>query len=186
MKVEGLYKAYGDKKVLDGLSFTASAGITGIFGPSGIGKTTLLRIIAGLEKPDCGKISDVGKISFCFQEPRLLPWKSALENASIAERKQGLAREILVSLGLGDDLALHPGELSGGMQKRVALSRSLAARFDTLLLDEPFAGLDNDAAEKAFEAVRQYADGKCVLLVSHDGKAMEKADNIIYIHKNGL
>lgn len=179
MRVENLYKSYGDKKVLSGLSFDAGIGICVISAPSGGGKTTLLRIIAGLEKADSGTVSGIGKVSYAFQEPRLLPWKTALQNAKIAERSAGLAEEILYILGLGGDLDLIPEELSGGMQKRVSLARALAADFDTLLLDEPFAGLDTDMQKKAFEVIRKYSEGKCVLLVSHEPDIMEKADSEI-------
>lgn len=181
MKVRNLYKSFGEKRVLKGLSFDAGIGITGISAPSGGGKTTLFRIIAGLEKPDSGDITEVGKISYAFQQPRLLPWKTALENAKIAEKSPGTAKEILTELGLGNDLQLTPSALSGGMQKRVALARALAADFDTLLLDEPFAGLDKNTESEALEVIRAHAKGKCVLIVSHEPDVLKKLDKVIEI-----
>lgn len=180
MKTVSLSKSFGDKKVLSALSLEAH-GLVGISGPSGAGKTTLLRIIAGLEKADTGCVSDAGKVSFCFQEPRLLPWKTALENAAIAECKEGLAREILSALGLEKDLSAYPSDLSGGMQRRVSLARALCAEYDTLLLDEPFTGLDRKTAHIAMDAVKKYSKDKCVLLVTHDRDLLQLTDKIIEI-----
>ena len=155
MKVQNLYKSFGEKQVLKGLSFEAGTGITGISAPSGKGKSTLAKIISGIEKPDSGTVSDVGKVSYDFQEPRLLPWKSAQKNAEIAQKAPGIAKKILTELGLGNDLSLMPDELSGGMQKRVSLARALAADFDTLLLDEPFSGFDSALRETALEVIKK-------------------------------
>ncbi len=181
MKISELSKAFGGKVLFSSLSFDFPAGITAISGASGSGKTTLLRIIAGLEKADSGDAVGAGKIGYCFQEPRLLPWKTALENAAIAEREAGLAEKILCELGLREDLGLMPRELSGGMQKRVALARALASDYDTLLLDEPFTGLDAEAAENAMKIVNKYSENKCVLLVSHDEETVGKADRVLKI-----
>ena len=181
MKISNLSKAFGGKVLFSSLSFDFPVGVTFVSGASGSGKTTLLRMIAGFEKPDGGEISGAGKIGYCFQEPRLLPWKTALENAAIAEREAGLAEKILCELGLCADLGLLPAELSGGMQKRVALARALASDFDTLLLDEPFAGLDTEAAENAMNIVHKYADNMCVLLVSHDEETAESARAVLKI-----
>lgn len=179
MKLTNISKAFGEKVLFSGLTYDIPEGITAVKGASGSGKTTLLRMIAGLEKADIGEVSGKGKISFCFQEPRLFPWLSAKDNAAVAEKEKGLSEKLLRELGLGDDLDLMPSELSGGMQKRVSLARALSASFDTLLLDEPFAGLDADAAENAMRVVRKYTGGKCVLIVSHDEDTVNSADRVI-------
>lgn len=138
--------SFGDKLILD--SFSAElpeGGICCFSGPSGCGKTTLFRLIAGLISPQSGKISsDYKKISFMFQEDRLLPWLSALENveAVIPAEKKAEAGLLLREFGLGDDLHVRPSKLSGGMRRRVALARALAYGGDLLLLDEPFKGLE--------------------------------------------
>lgn len=123
-----------------------------LLGPSGCGKSTLLRLIAGLEKPDSGTINTHGaRISYVFQEPHLLPWRTALENVMLPlELEGGLggselrerARTALISVGLGESLAKMPHELSGGMRMRASLARALVTRPNLLLLDEPFAALD--------------------------------------------
>jgi NitT/TauT family transport system ATP-binding protein len=123
-----------------------------LLGPSGCGKSTLLRLIAGLEKPDSGTINTHGaRISYVFQEPQLLPWRTALENVTLplelegglaaAERRER-ARAALISVGLGESFAKMPHELSGGMKMRASLARALVTRPNLLLLDEPFAALD--------------------------------------------
>jgi NitT/TauT family transport system ATP-binding protein len=126
-----------------------------ILGPSGCGKTTLLRLIAGLIKPKMGEILIDGKtvsdycVSMVFQEPRLLPWKTALENVSLPiKEKIGTqaateqARYFLQMVSMEDKATAMPGELSGGQQQRVNLARAFAAKGDILLLDEPFQSLD--------------------------------------------
>lgn len=178
LEIRHLSKSFGEKSVLKDFSAAFDIGIHGISAPSGSGKTTLLRIIAGLESADEGEVMGAGRISMDFQEPRLLPWLNAEKNAAIAERKSGLASEILCELDLADELDKLPKKLSGGMQKRVALARALAADFDTLLLDEPFAGLDAECAEKALLAVKKYAKRKCVLIVTHDEKTLSMLDSV--------
>jgi NitT/TauT family transport system ATP-binding protein len=147
------------------------AGVVGFVGPSGCGKTTLLRLLAGLESPAAGNITglDGRRIAMVFQEDRLLPWETALANATTAAVGENSARaaEWLDALGLTDSLHRRPGELSGGMRRRVAIARALAAPHDLLLLDEPFAGLDEASWREA--AVRITADdpGRLIVLVTH-------------------
>jgi NitT/TauT family transport system ATP-binding protein len=123
-----------------------------MLGPSGCGKSTLLRLIAGLEVADSGKITTHrARISFVFQEPHLLPWRSTLENVMLPLELEGSfgsaeirdrARAALVAVGLGESLEKMPHELSGGMKMRASLARALVTQPSLLLLDEPFAALD--------------------------------------------
>ena len=131
--------------------------LTAVLGKSGCGKTTLLKVISGLEERDAGEISffdEAGrsvsnpKLSLVFQAPRLLPWKTVEENLSLAirhlpeeERRQRI-REVLELVRLPEVEALYPSELSGGMAQRVGLARGIIAKPDLLLLDEPFSALD--------------------------------------------
>jgi len=150
--------SFGGKLVLDRFSLELPGeGITCLSGPSGCGKTTLFRLIAGLLRPQSGKIiSAFSKISYMFQEDRLLPWLSALENleAVLPTGERDRARLILTELGLGDELHAKPSELSGGMKRRVALARALAFDGDLMLLDEPFTGLEPELVKKLAELMR--------------------------------
>ena len=95
LEINNISKSFGGKAVLCCLSAAFGSGIHGISAPSGAGKTTLLRIVAGLEKPDSGTVSGAGRVSFSFQEARLIPWLGAEKNAAIAEERPGYAKEIL-------------------------------------------------------------------------------------------
>jgi len=143
-------------------------GVVSLVGPSGCGKTTLLRLLAGLESPQSGTVSGVEalRVAMVFQEDRLLPWETAWENAVTAPPDGTRpAAEWLVALGLGDSLHQRPGALSGGMKRRVAIARALAAPHDLLLLDEPFAGLDEPTwREAAGRIATANADGLTVLV----------------------
>ena len=171
--IQGLCKRYGDRAVLDGFCLTLPSGrITCLMAPSGAGKTTLLRLLAGLEAPDAGTISGLEglRIGMVFQEDRLLSWLDAVENLRLTapERSRKSLSEALRRFGLADIEGQPVRELSGGMQRRVALLRALLAPADLLLLDEPFNGLDESTrATIAREALR-LIDGRTTLLVTHD------------------
>lgn len=148
--INGLSFSYGDKKVFDKLTLEIDGSVC-IHGDSGSGKTTLMRILAGLEKPQGGTITGVpDKIAYMFQEDRLLPWHTALENvaAVLPKGRQREAEERLIQVELGDKLTSFPGELSGGQQRRVAFARALAYDSGLLILDEPFKGLDESLTER--------------------------------------
>jgi NitT/TauT family transport system ATP-binding protein len=143
------------RAVISDLSFSVSSGETlCLLGPSGCGKTTLLRLLMGLEQPTSGTIHIEPELaqhmSYVFQEPRLVPWRTCLENVllplELLGRKDSAstdrARDLLHQLGLDERLQHFPGELSGGMQMRVALARALVTEPRIVLLDEPFAALD--------------------------------------------
>lgn len=181
IKIEKLSKSFGSKKVLDDFSCEIpEPGLTVISGASGIGKTTLARLIAGLETADSGSITgtDDRKISVVFQEDRLFPHLTALENAAIASDAQ-TAERILTAFGLGGDLDKKPSELSGGMCRRVAIARALAYGGDLLILDEPFKGLDEKLRADVFEAVMEFSKKSAVILISHDSGFDSYANKII-------
>lgn len=173
MRLSNISKTYGDIVVFKNLSAELPNGtVTQITGESGCGKTTLLRIIAGLEDFS-GEITErpSGKISAVFQEDRLFEELSALENCHIVLKGKPPfdIAEALISTGLsGEDITRPVKELSGGMKRRTAIVRALCADFGILLLDEPFKGIDSDNKLKTAELIKANTRGKTVLLVTHD------------------
>jgi ABC-type nitrate/sulfonate/bicarbonate transport system ATPase subunit len=153
--LSNISKSFGGNAVIPNFSAELSLdGVTVLRGPSGVGKTTLFRLLLGLEQPDAGEIIGMQgrKPAVVFQEDRLLPWASALENVALVS-DSATAETILAKLGLGDSMHLLPRELSGGMQRRVAIARALAYHGDVLFLDEPFTGLDEENKRIAANAI---------------------------------
>ena len=138
-------------------------------GPSGEGKTTALRLLLGLEKPRKGTVSvpEGVRFSAVFQENRLLPWKTVLENAALFSDEES-ARRILTTLGLGDSLDALPETLSGGMKRRAALGRALAHPFDVLVLDEALTGLDGETKRRCLAAIDEAVGRRTLVLATHD------------------
>lgn len=180
LRVEHLCKRYGENAVLDDISFTARVGVTRLLGPSGIGKTTLLRVLLGLETPDSGTVNgDKFRWTAVFQENRLLEGLDAEENLRFvlgANYNAAAAQALLEELGLGDVGKKKVRDYSGGMQRRLALARALLAPSDALALDEPFTGLDADNRAAAQRCVAWAAREKIVLLVSHEDDALTGAE----------
>ena len=170
-------KKYGENVIIPDLNLEIREGeFFTLLGPSGCGKTTLLRIAMGLMKPTEGSVENTYQTtSAVFQEPRLLPWRTALENVNLVlgDRKDTLkTAEIWLSrLGLSDAADKYPRELSGGMQQRVAIARALAVNGDLLILDEPFKGLDEALREQVIGEVSRTE--AAVLLVTHDRQEAE-------------
>ena len=175
IRVTDLFKSFGETQVLRSLSFTVETGEkVFLSAPSGAGKTTLLRILCGLESSDGGTVEgcDPNEIAFQFQEPRLFPSLTALQNVTCIApdpaAAEDAARDLLSRLGLADALDKRPDELSGGMKQRVALARTLFADRPVVLLDEPFAALDPELKDSVRRLVAETCAEKTVILVSHD------------------
>ena len=166
-------KSFDDKTVLNGVSFTFPAGSTTcIKGSSGCGKTTLLRIIAGLEQKDGGTISGVPeKISYVFQEDRLCEDFSAVSNITAVTGRtlsKEKIREHLSELGLEESAQKPVRELSGRMKRRVAIARAVCYASELLILDEPFKGLDVKLRQSVMDYIKRHADGRTIICVTHD------------------
>lgn len=158
--------AYADNVIFENASFEFSNdAFTAVTGESGRGKTTLLRLLCSLEPG--GRVSGIGKeeMSVVFQEPRLFPTFTALENAAVTGNTDE-ARDMLVRVGMGDSLDKKPHELSGGMKSRVAVVRALCSHRPFILLDEPFKALDTKTAGDVFALIRESVSGG--VIVTHD------------------
>lgn len=193
LRVRGLEHAFGRETVLQGIDFELRAGeVVALVGPSGCGKTTLLHLCAQLLHPDRGTIDDDFATRACmFQQPRLLPWKSALDNVAIVLAARGIARGerehrargMGLRLGLAhDDFTKFPHQLSGGMQSRIALARALVVDPDLLLLDEPFSALDIGLREEMYRLLIDHlAERRIgVLMITHDlAEAVRLSDRVL-------
>ena len=183
VRIDG--KSFGATQVLGRLAFRVERGETvAILGPSGIGKSTLLRIVSGLDRDFRGEVERPGRMAVVFQEPTLLPWRSALQNVrlvhpglSAADAAQALAR---VGIEGKDDM--FPGQLSLGQQRRLALARAFAVRPDLLVMDEPFVSLDAETAERMLALTeRLIAEAQpATLFVTHsEAEATRLADRVL-------
>ena len=188
---ENVSLCYGDKQVLSHVTLHIAPGEhIALMGPSGCGKTSLLQLAAGLIRPTAGQVrSSAKKLAYAFQEPRLLPRRTALQNvnAVLSDGSSTLpqAMEALTSVGLADAAHKLPGELSGGMAQRVNLARALAYSGDLLLLDEPLRELDEALQKDILSLLQKHTAGKTVLLTTHDpGLAHALADRV-YVFRDG-
>ena len=164
MKLNNITFSYGDNVIFQEYSLDITAPSTCIMGVSGKGKTTLLKLIAGLLEPQSGEMENTPvKPAMMFQEDRLLPWVNVLKNVELVCDDPEKARNLLRELEIDENL--YPHELSGGMARRVALARCLALDSDVLLLDEPFTGLNVQLMEKAAELI--LAQNKPVIVSTH-------------------
>lgn len=168
------------RAIVNNLNLTLQEGERAvIMGPSGSGKTSLLRMASGLIKPTEGHVIRRAKrVAMQFQEPRLLPNRTAAENVNVvlsdSHKTLETAKRWLTRVELADACDLYPHQLSGGMAQRVALARALAYEGDLLLLDEPFRGLDAELKDRIMSTVLTYAPHTAILLVTHDRDEAER------------
>ncbi len=191
-------KSYGKLAVLSDLNLSFPVGkISCLLGPSGIGKTTILNIIAECMAPDSGTVNNnfAGRISYLFQESLLLPWLTVLDNVcylmaeerSRAEKEQE-ALELLALMELEGCHGQYPAALSGGMARRVALARALACPMPLLLMDEPFTGLDSELKTRIVDVVydRICLQQRTAVIVTHDIEVAEKIGHHLFFCKKGV
>jgi NitT/TauT family transport system ATP-binding protein len=186
MKVEIHSKFFGQNQVLGHISLAIGKGeVVALTGPSGIGKSTFVRMLCGLDKRYQGQITDVGRVGFVFQEPTLLPWRSLIDNITLVTGCDAWAAQTaLDQVELGDRSSDYPNQLSLGQQRRVGLARALAAKPQTLVLDEAFASLDEATAARMRTLTRHILDGTgfSTVLVTHNlEEAVELADRVLVL-----
>jgi NitT/TauT family transport system ATP-binding protein len=180
VRLAGVRRAFpGGVVAVDGLDLEVGFGeFVALLGPSGCGKSTLLRLIAGLDRPDAGAVEVLGGgVAYVFQDAHLLPWRTVLENVGLPLELGGVSKAdrlaaasaAIEEVGLGDAMGRRPAELSGGMRMRVSLARALVTRPRLLLLDEPFAALDELTRHRLDDQLRALwlAEGMTVLFVTH-------------------
>lgn len=208
LSIKNISKKYGSKNVLDKVSFDVDKGaIAVLLGPSGVGKSTLLRVLNHLESPDGGTItldgttldlSQASKEHLCgmvFQQFNLFEHMTALENITFALEKvlgksqkesRKIARDLLDRYGLGDKASAYPNALSGGQKQRLAIARSVALQPKIMCFDEPTSALDPLLTTHVANTLSQLAkDGYIVVIASHDTALLDKLDCMIYLIDNG-
>ncbi|MFE3029710.1 ABC transporter ATP-binding protein [Nocardia tengchongensis] len=191
VSITGLRKTFGDKIVLDGIDLTIRRGeFVVLLGPSGTGKTTLLRLLTGLELPDAGQVLVPAARTTVYQEPRLIPSKRVLPNVIVGQRRSRETREAglraLAEVQLDGKARQWPATLSGGEAQRAALARALVREPELLLLDEPFAALDALTRLQMQDLVGDLVarHRPAVLMVTHDvDEAVRLADRVLVLDR---
>ncbi|MGH3611901.1 MAG: ATP-binding cassette domain-containing protein [Pseudonocardia sp.] len=185
---------FGERNVIEGLTLEAHPGRTvAVLGDSGSGKTSLLRMACGLQQPTSGRIDRApGRIGYSFQEPRLLPWLSTVDNVLLPAGLPATTRDREHALSLLDEFGLdgtthhRPAELSGGMRQRVSLARALLVRPALLLVDEALGSVERSARRPMALSTRRLAGDAVMLWVTHDPEeAAAMADHTIELRPPG-
>jgi NitT/TauT family transport system ATP-binding protein len=194
LKLEKITKSYGNRLILDQFSIEFKPGsITCLFGPSGCGKTTLLNLIGGIFPVDSGVISGFGdeKISYIFQDTRVLPWETVLGNVVFPlidklpyEQAVDTAKKFIRLVGLEEEAQQYPSQLSGGMKQRVSIARAFAFPGSLILMDEAFQSLDNTLKYNILDSFQKIwkDDGRTVIFVTHDiDEAIRLGEEIVFL-----
>lgn len=193
IEVNNIYKSYGNQVVLNDLSCSFSSGVIHcVMGESGKGKTTLLRILMGLEKADRGQVIGLNnrRIRAVFQEDRLLEENTVMDNILFVmprsdEKERDVVRAACEEVGLAGNENKLVKELSGGMKRRVAILRALLTDFDILLLDEPLKGLDAENKQRVVQFMKSVISQKdkkrIVIMVTHDKEDVELMEGSVYL-----
>ena len=195
IEIKGLVKTYplegGALEVLRGLDLSLEAGaITVVLGKSGCGKTTLLRLIGGLEAPDAGEIRFNGspKTAYVFQESRLMPWLNVRDNVQFGQKQREIdpdeTRRIIATVGLSGFEKTFPAQLSGGMQQRAALARALVTHPSFIMMDEPFAALDHftrESMQQELLRVRRETNASILFVTHVIDEALTLADRVVLL-----
>lgn len=193
VKFKAVSKSFNGHKVITKLSFCLQKGETvGLLGRSGVGKTTILQMISGLTLPDSGTVRvSASRIGYIFQEHRLIPWKTALENICFPlkalgftdDEAQAIGHEYLEKMDLKGFENHYPHQLSGGMRQRVSIARSFVINPDLLLMDEPFSALDSELKESMHTLIREMLTQRATtaLYVSHNMEEVSKIAHKIYV-----
>ena len=178
VQIRNLSHRFGDNILFEDYNLTLEeGGLYGLTAPSGRGKTTLLRLMLGLLKPDAGTVAPGLRYAAVFQEDRLLPRRNATDQLLLvrgSRKDRGEAIRFLSGLLPASSLSQPVEELSGGMQRRVAIARALWAESDCILMDEPFTGLDEDTLRTTVEFIMNHRQGRTLLLSTHQRELLER------------
>lgn len=202
IELSGLTVVYGRTRALDSVTLTLHDGVTGLFGPNGAGKSTLLRVLAGLLRPTAGRVTYDGaelsatdesfraRVGYAGHAPGLYGRLTVRENLELFARLHGAPAanvdDVLARLGLEGLAATRVHELSAGFTRRAAVARALVHEPDLLLLDEPYANLDDDAAELLSETVVAWRQpGRCAVIATHGAKRVKAFADASLILKRG-
>jgi len=189
LRVNNLCKSFGVLKAIDDVSFELEKGRTlAVIGPSGGGKSTLLRILNGLEIPDSGTVEG-GTFGLVFQEYNLFPQYTVWGNITLAPRllkkNYSQAEEILKKVGLLDKKDNYPSQLSGGQKQRTAIARALMLKPDVLCFDEPTSALDPKLTDEIVGMIKQMKGEQTIIIVTHDMDVMRETADKTAVMENG-
>ncbi len=189
ISLENISKSY-QKEIYKNFTYSfPEKGFICIFAPSGYGKTTLFRLMLGLDKPDSGKILGLEKLrtSVVFQDDRLLPWLNGKENLLAVSKDEKFCSELIEEFGLEDDILKYPDEMSGGIRRQVSILRALQYNGDVFFLDEPFQAIDMVKCEEIIGILRKRLKDKLTFFITHHlDEVYALADVMLILQGNPL